>query len=79
MANEPSSTSTTVVVEGEYQRKPTLFPECISEALLTCTVLARTARKTAEGLERTVEGVDLVASTMLRQQQQRLLIELAPE
>jgi prophage DNA circulation protein len=52
-----------------------LMPEFITEAAATVTTVFRTTRKVAEGIERTVDGVDEIATLMLSQQRQRLLNE----
>lgn len=60
-----------------------LVPECIptigravNELATTAEVTFRAMRKAAEGLERTVEGVDEIATLMLAQQHQRIMAEL---
>jgi hypothetical protein len=67
-----------VEVSEGTERKPTLLPEFASEALTTITTVFRTTRKVAEGIERTVDGMDEVATLMLKKQKARLLEDLAP-
>ena len=59
------------------EAKPTLLPEFAQEALTTVTTVFRTTRKIAEGVERTVDGVDEIATLMLSQQKKRLVLEYA--
>lgn len=79
MNNAPVTVTTTVA------RKQSLLPPCIgelwnaaNELALATTATARTIRKVAEGMEKTVEGIDEVTTLMLRQQRERLLKELTP-
>lgn len=53
-----------------------LLPECIHETLGGINDLCRTFRKSCEGAERAVAGIDEVATLMLQKQRDALLIEL---
>lgn len=61
------------------QRKASLLPEFISELLAGITALCRVFRKSAEGLESTVDGGIEITSLMLKQQRERLLSEYSVE
>ena len=74
------NTTTTLV-----QQRTSLFPPCLTELFtaanelsLATTATCRTIRKVADGMERTVEGLDEITGLMLAQQRERLLLELAP-
>ncbi|RLB94159.1 MAG: hypothetical protein DRH26_01985 [Deltaproteobacteria bacterium] len=69
MADKAATTSSKLV-------KTTLLPEFASELYQAANSAARTVRKTVEAVERTVDGIDEIATLMLRQQQTRLLAEL---
>jgi hypothetical protein len=73
------NTTTTLV-----QQRTSLFPPCLTELFtaanelsLATTATCRTIRKTAEGVERTVDGLNEITTLMLRQQRERLLLELS--
>jgi hypothetical protein len=57
--------------------KASLLPQSIGNLVESLNVSTRIILKTAEGCERVVTGVDELATVMLKQQQQRLLTELA--
>lgn len=61
------------------KKKATLLPECISELLTGITALCRVFRKSAEGLESTVDGGIEITSLVLKQQRERLLSEYSVE
>jgi hypothetical protein len=61
------------------QRKASLLPECISELLAGITALCRVFRKSAEGIEVTIDGGIEVTSLLLKQQRERLLSEYSVE
>ena len=56
-----------------------LFPESVRNLIASANCATRIVLATCEGTERAITGIDQVASTMLKQQQQRLLAELGPE
>ena len=56
-----------------------LLPESVRNLIESANCATRIILATCEGTERAVTGIDQVATTMLKQQQQRLLAELAPE
>lgn len=68
---QPASVSTTV-------KSARLLPEFVGETFLGINALARTFRKSCEGVEKVVDGTDEIATLMLRQQRDKLLKELAP-
>ena len=70
----PASSESTLVTET----KARLLPEFISNAVETVNCISRVTLKTAQGLERTVDGLDEITTLMLKQQRQRLLSELEP-
>lgn len=70
--NEPKSTSSELTHEPVVNG---LMPQFVTEAFTTLTVTFRTARKVAEGIERTVDGIDDIATVYLSQQKSRLLAE----
>ena len=59
--------------------KVSLLPQSIVNLIESANVCTRIILATAQGTERAVDGIDQVATTMLRQQKERLLIELTPE
>ena len=61
------------------KKKATLLPEFISELLTGITALCRIFRKSAEGLESTVDGGIEITSLLLKQQRERLLSEYSVE
>lgn len=77
--NEQSSTNAPATVTGKLEKQQArLMPEFITELYHAANSGARTIRKTVEGVERTVDGLDEITTLMLKQQRQRLLTELAP-
>ena len=59
------------------QKKATLLPEAVYELYQGVNALCRTFRKTAEGVEATVDGGIEITSLLLKQQRERLLNEYA--
>ena len=59
------------------QKKTTLLPEAVNELYQGVNALCRTFRKTAEGVEATVDGGIEITSLLLKQQRERLLNEYA--
>lgn len=64
---------------SQSKAAPGLMPEFVKEPYHAVNAGARTIRKTSEGLEKTVIGVDEISSIMLRRQWERLLAELELE
>lgn len=58
-------------------KKTTLLPEAVNELYQGVNALCRTFRKTAEGVEATVDGGIEITSLLLKQQRERLLNEYA--
>ncbi len=58
--------------------KASLLPESVRNLLESANCATRIILATCEGTERAVNGVDELATVMLKQQKQRLLIELEP-
>ena len=56
-----------------------LLPESVRNLIESVNCASRIVLKTCEGTERAVTGIDELSTVMLRQQKQRLLIELTPE
>ena len=54
-----------------------MFPESVCNIIESVNCASRIVLKTCEGVERTVTGIDELATIMLRQQQERLLLELS--
>ncbi len=54
-----------------------LLPESVRNIVESVNCASRIILKTCEGAERTVTGLDEVTTLMLKQQQNRLLVELA--
>ena len=59
--------------------KASLLPQSVRNIIESANVATRIVLATCEGTERAVNGVDELATVMLRQQKERLLIELTPE
>ena len=59
--------------------KASLLPQSVPDIVESANVATRIILATCQGTERAVNGVDELATVMLKQQQQRLLAELAPE
>ena len=59
--------------------KASLLPQSVRNIIESANVATRIVLATCEGTERAVNGVDELATVMLKQQQTRLLAELAPE
>ena len=55
-----------------------MLPESVRNIVESANISTRIILKTFQGVERTVDGIDEIATLMLQQQQQRLLLELAP-
>ena len=55
-----------------------MLPESVRNIIESANVSTRIALKTFQGVERAVDGVDELATTMLKQQHTRLLAELEP-
>ena len=53
-----------------------LLPESVRNIIASVNCASRVVLATCEGTERAVDGIDKVATTMLAQQQKRLLAEL---
>lgn len=53
-----------------------LFPESVRNIIESVNCASRIVLKTCEGTERAVTGIDELSTVMLRQQKERLLIEL---
>jgi hypothetical protein len=53
-----------------------LLPESVRNLIESANCATRIIRKTCEGTERAVTGIDELSTVMLRQQKERLLIEL---
>ena len=58
--------------------KASLLPQSVGNLIESANCATRIILATCEGTERAVNGVDELATLMLRQQQTRLLAELAP-
>ena len=71
------SEATGTTTSSKLVHNSTLLPEFATEAFATVTTIFRTTRKIAEGVERTVDGVDEIATLMLSQQKKRLVLEYA--
>ena len=56
-----------------------LLPESVRNIIESANCASRIVLKTCEGTERAVTGIDELSTVMLRQQKERLLIELTPE
>lgn len=54
-----------------------MLPESVRNIIKSVNCASRVVLATCEGTERAVNGVDELATTMLKQQQTRLLAELA--
>ena len=59
------------------KNKATLLPEAVNELYQGINALCRTFRKTAEGVEATVDGGIEITSLLLKQHRERLLNEYA--
>ena len=59
--------------------KASLLPQSVRNIIESANVATRVLLATCEGTERAVNGVDELATVMLRQQKERLLLELEPE
>ena len=53
-----------------------LLPESVRNLIESVNCASRVVLATCEGTERAVDGIDKVATTMLAQQQKRLMAEL---
>jgi len=60
-------------------KSQSLIPESVRNLIESANCATRIIRKTCEGTERAVTGIDELTTVMLRQQKERLLIELTPE
>ena len=60
-------------------KSQSLIPESVRNLLDSANCATRIIRKTCEGTERAVTGIAELTTVMLRQQKERLLIELTPE
>jgi hypothetical protein len=56
-----------------------MFPESVRNIIDSANCATRIVLATCQGTEKAVNGIDELASVMLRQQKQRLLTELTPE
>jgi hypothetical protein len=59
-------------------RPASLLPEAVRNLVESANCATRILLKTCEGTERAVDGIDELATLLLKQQQTRLLAELAP-
>jgi hypothetical protein len=78
MANHSVTTQSSLTIEQPKRLLPAFVGETFTaanELALGLTAGCRTFRKSMEGLEKTVEGVEQVTSLMLAQQRKRLLAE----
>ena len=58
---------------------PSLLPQALRNLVESANCASRIVLKACQGTERTVEGIDDVATLMLSQQRQRLMAELELE
>lgn len=65
------------VIINSYAAGTSMLPEFLWNAVETINVSTRVILRTAQGVERSVAGIDQLATTLLRQQQERLLGELS--
>jgi hypothetical protein len=56
-----------------------LLPQSVRNIIDSANCATRIVLATCQGTEKAVNGIDELASVMLRQQKQRLLTELTPE
>jgi hypothetical protein len=56
-----------------------LLPESVRNLIDSANCATRIVLKTCQGTERAVTGIDELSTVMLRQQKERLLIELTTE